>query len=272
MANAEYEQQIIQWQAKRYTDLVRENGWLAVAGLHWLKEGRNLIGSNPLCEVVLPERGPTYLGIITLKGKTAQFQAANGVPAMINGKRLDKADLKSNKEEHPSFITWNEMRMVLHEHGGKYAIRIWDNKRTERFSLPPLKWFPINKQFRFNGRYTRYPEPKLSGQSDTFGETIEDRLDGFVSFTFEGKKYKLDVTETRDHKLFIKFKDLTSSKETYPPSRYYYSEPLTDGKVVIDFNYSYSPPCAFTPFATCLFAPAQNHLPFRVEAGEIYRG
>ena len=97
MANAEYEQQIIQWQAKRYTDLVRENGWLAVAGLHWLKEGRNLIGSNPLCEVVLPERGPTYLGIITLKGKTAQFQAANGVPAMINGKRLDKADLKSNK-------------------------------------------------------------------------------------------------------------------------------------------------------------------------------
>ena len=30
--------------------------------------------------------------------------------------------------------------------------------------------------------------------------------------------------------LFIKFRDLTSSKETYPPSRYYYTEPVKDGK------------------------------------------
>jgi hypothetical protein len=97
-------------------------------------------------------------------------------------------------------------------------------------------------------------------------------MDGYVTFNFEGKTFKLDVTETKDHKLFIKFKDLTSSKETYPPSRYYYTEPVKeDGKVVLDFNYSYSPPCAFTEYATCIFAPQQNVLPFRVEAGEIYR-
>lgn len=272
MDKNEYEHHVLQWQAKRYADLVRENGWLAVAGLHWLKEGRNLIGSNPLCEVILPERGPTFLGIIKLKGKSAQFQVADGVHALVNGKEVQKIVLKSTKDAKPSFITWNDMRLVLHEHAGKYAIRVWDNKRPERFSLPPLKWFPINKHFRFNARYTRYPEPKVSELPDTFGESVEDRLDGYVSFTYEGKKYKLDVTETKNQTLFIKFKDLTSSKETYPPSRYYYTEPLTDDKVVVDFNYSYSPPCAFTPYATCLFAPPQNQLPFRVEAGEIYRG
>jgi uncharacterized protein (DUF1684 family) len=81
------------------------------------------------------------------------------------------------------------------------------------------------------------------------------------------------VTETRSHTLFIKFRDETSSRETYPPSRYYYTEPVgPDGKVVLDFNFSYSPPCAFTEYATCIFAPPQNKLPFRVEAGEIYRG
>jgi len=37
---------------------------------------------------------------------------------------------------------------------------------------------------------------------------------------------------------------------------------------VIDFNKAYSPPCAFTNFATCPLPPRQNHLPFRVEAGE----
>jgi uncharacterized protein (DUF1684 family) len=101
---------------------------------------------------------------------------------------------------------------------------------------------------------------------------VEDRLDGYVSFHFEGKTYRLDATEVKDQKLFIKFRDLTSQKETYPPSRYMYTEPVQDGKVVLDFNYSYSPPCAFTEFATCIFAPQQNTLPFRVEAGEIYRG
>jgi uncharacterized protein (DUF1684 family) len=273
MANKEqeYEEQILRWRAKKYDDLVKENGWLAVAGLHWLKEGRNLIGSNPLCEVSLPESAPTFLGIVEKKGRTVRFQATEGVPVEINGKPVGKMLLKSTQEERPSFITWNRIRLVLHEHAGRYAMRVWDNTREERFSQPPLQWFPINRQFRFQARYTAYPEPRASGQPDTFGDTVDDRLDGYLSFTHEGKKYKLDVTHVKDDKLFLKFKDLTSGRETYPPSRYLYTEPMMDGKVILDFNFSYSPPCAFTPYATCLFAPPQNQLPFRVEAGEIYK-
>jgi len=268
----EYEYQILQWRARKYDERVGENGWMALAGLFWLNQGRNLVGSNPMCEVTLPERAPTFLGIIGLKGKTARLQVAEGVPVQINNKSVQKAILRSDKEAKPSYITWNNMRMVLHEYADKYAIRIWDNQNLKRFTIPLLKWFPINKHFRVTARYTRYPEPKASEQSDTFGETVEDRMDGYVTFKFEGKTYKLDVTEEKDHKLFIKFRDLTSSKETYPPSRYYYTRPVEDGKVILDFNYSYSPPCAFTEYATCVFAPQQNYLPFRVEAGEIYRG
>jgi len=33
MASNEYENQILQWRAKKFDDLVRENGWLALAGL-----------------------------------------------------------------------------------------------------------------------------------------------------------------------------------------------------------------------------------------------
>jgi uncharacterized protein len=272
MKDQEYEQQILQWRAKKYDERVRENGWLALAGLFWLKRGRNLVGSNPMCEITLPERGPTFLGIIELRGKIVRLHVAEGVRVEINGKLAQNAILKSDKEAKPTFITWNGIRLVLHEHAGKYGIRIWDNQRSQRFSLPPLKWFPINKNFRFTVRYTPYSQPKASDQPDTFGEIVEDRMDGYVTFRFEGKTYKLDATEVKDQKLFIKFKDLTSGKETYPPSRYHYTPPVKDGKVVLDFNYSYSPPCAFTEFATCIFAPQQNHLPFRVEAGEIYKG
>ena len=271
MENKTYENEILQWRAKKYDDLVGENGWLALAGLSWLKEGRNLIGSNPLCEVNLPESAPTFLGIVEKKGKTIHFQSAEGVHVDVNGKPATKTTLKSTRDEHPSFITWKKIRLVLHEHAGRYAIRVWDNTREERYTLPLLRWFPINKQFRFNARYTAFPEPKASGQPDTFGDTVDDRMDGYMSFTSEGKKYKLDVTRVKEDKLFLKFKDLTSGRETYPPSRYLYTPPVQDGKVILDFNYAYSPPCAFTPHATCIFAPPQNHLPFRVEAGEIYK-
>lgn len=272
MNNKEYEEQILTWRAKRFDDLVKENGWLALAGLHWLKDGRNLVGSNPLCEVSLPESAPTFLGVIEKKGKVVRFQAATGVRVEVNGKLSSRSLLKSSRDAHPSYISWNQIRMVLHEHADKVAVRVWDNTRDERFSLPPLKWFPVDKQFRFNARYKSYPEPRLASMPDTFGEPVEDRLDGYISFTFDGTKYRLDVTRVKDDRLFLKFRDLTSARETYPPSRYLYSGPVKNGRVVLDFNYAYSPPCAYTPYATCLFAPQQNHLPFRVEAGEIYRG
>src|SRR5262245_13856186 len=193
MTNKEYEDQILRWQAKKYDDLVRENGWLALAGLHWLKEGRNLIGSNPLCEVSLPDSAPTFLGIIEKKGKTVRFHSAEGVQVEINGKLASSSTLKSTQDEHPSYIIWNKIRMVLHEHAGRYAIRVWDNAQEERFSLSPLKWFPINKQFHFHARYSPYSEPKASGQTDTFGDTVDDRMDGNLAFSFDGVKYKLEV-------------------------------------------------------------------------------
>ena len=273
MATNKYEKEVLQWQAKVYEGLVRENSWLALSGLYWLNEGRNLIGSNPMCEVVLPDRAPTYIGVADFDGKTVRYMAAEGLQVKVNGRLVKKAILRSSRDAKPSFITWNEtLRMVLHKHAENYAIRIWDNERPERFSLPPLKWFPINKHFRVRGSYTRYPETQVIDHPDTLGETVEDRVDGYVKFKFEGKTYKLDASETKSGKLFIKFRDETSKKESYPPSRYYYTEPVKNGRVTIDFNYAYSPPCAFTPYATCIFAPPQNTLPFRVEAGEIYRG
>ncbi len=268
----EYEAALLRWRAGRYDSLVRENGWLALAGLYWLKEGRNLIGSNPMCEIHLPERAPTFLGIVDWRGTTALFQVAEGVRVKVNDRLVQKAVLRSSRDAKPSFITWNNMRMVLHEHAGKPAIRVWDNEREERSSQPPLKWFPIDKRFRIPARYTRYPGSQYKESLDTFGEMIQDRVDGFVTFRFEGITYKLEVSETKDQTLFIKFRDETSKKETYPPCRYYYTEVVKEGRLYVDFNYAYNPPCAFTPYATCIFASAQNTLPFRVEAGEVYRG
>ena len=63
--------------------------------------------------------------------------------------------------------------------------------------------------------------------------------------------------------------DRTNGRETFGGGRYLYVKPPgPDGLVVLDFNKAYNPPCAFTPYATCPLPPAQNRLPFRIEAGE----
>ena len=95
MTDKSYENEILQWRARKYDELIRENGWLALAGLFWLKKGRNLVGSNPMCEIALPERGPTFLGIVEVKGKTVRLQVAKGIRAQVNGKLAQKVILKS---------------------------------------------------------------------------------------------------------------------------------------------------------------------------------
>jgi len=269
----EYQNKVLAWQEAKYRNLTRENSWLALAGLWWLNEGKNLVGSNPTCEVILPERAPGFFGIVAAEKKTVRLTVAAGIDAKVNGRSARKAILRSSTEAKPTFVTWNEtLRMVLHDHAGQRAIRIWDNERRERFSLRPLKWFPVNEKFRIPAKYTRYKKSQLIDHPDTLGETVESRIDGYITFRFDRKSYKLDVSEGSDKRLFVKFRDGTSSRETYPPSRYLYTEKVKSSELMLDFNFAYSPPCAFTPYATCIFAPPQNTLPFRVEAGEIYRG
>src|SRR5215510_8448730 len=101
MTKINYENEILQWRAKKYDELVCENGWVALAGLGWLDDGRNLLGSNPMCEVVLPEYAPTFLGIVDLKGKMIRFQVAEGVRVKVNERYVQKAILKSSKDARP---------------------------------------------------------------------------------------------------------------------------------------------------------------------------
>jgi uncharacterized protein len=75
-----------------------------------------------------------------------------------------------------------------------------------------------------------------------------------------------------DKQLFFIFRDLTSGKTTYGAGRFLYADPPVEGKIVLDFNKAYNPPCAFTPYATCPLPPKQNRLQVKIEAGELNYG
>jgi uncharacterized protein (DUF1684 family) len=50
-----YEAEVKQWQQKRIEGLKREDGWLNLAGLFWLKEGENTIGGSDKNAINFPK-------------------------------------------------------------------------------------------------------------------------------------------------------------------------------------------------------------------------
>ena len=69
--------------------------------------------------------------------------------------------------------------------------------------------------------------------------------------------------------LLVLFTDATSGVTTYAANRSVsVPAPDAEGRTVIDFTRATNLPCAYTDFATCPLPPAENRLPFAVEAGE----
>ena len=67
---------------------------------------------------------------------------------------------------------------------------------------------------------------------------------------------------------FLIIADETTGLETYGAGRFMYSDPDSTGRIILDFNKAYNPPCAFSPYATCPMPPRENFLPVAIEAGE----
>jgi hypothetical protein len=270
MAQKTYHQVINEWREERNESIRKENGWLSLAGLYWLKLGKNQLGSDVKCEIQLPERIPANVGYLEYNGDSVSLRTNVGQKINVNDKPVDFSILQPDISDNPSFVTMDDVCLVVIQRGNKLGVRIWDNQCEERRSFPARSWFDIDENFCIPATYTAYDRPKKAYFPDLAGEKSEFPVEGYLSFEFNGNRYKLDINKEDDGTLFIRFWDPTSKDETYPTGRYLVTDQGVDGKIFIDFNKAYNPPCAFTDFATCIFAPEQNHLDFRVTAGETY--
>ncbi|MBI5352399.1 MAG: DUF1684 domain-containing protein [Chloroflexi bacterium] len=266
-----YQQTINEWRKERNETIRKENGWLALAGLYWLKLGKNLLGSDPKSEILLPERLPANIGHLEYNGRSVSLRTDPAKKIKVNSTETDFAILQPDTSDDPSYIQLEDVQLVVIQRGNKFGVRLWDNQRKERQSFPARTWFDINEDFRLPATYTPYDRPKMSYFPGVTGEKSEFPVDGYLSFQFNNKDYQLDINKEDDGTFFIRFSDPTSQDETYPTGRYLVAEVEADGKIFIDFNKAYCPPCAFTDFATCVFAPEQNRLDFKVTAGETYQ-
>ncbi len=274
MADEEYLKGIEKWRAEMDANLRRENDRLAMAGLFWLQKGFNTFGSSRDCDIILPKPAPRIIGAFEYDGTKITLTLDLGQSIEVNGQTVSGPTLlETDDSPTPSFVTFQSLRMVPIRRAHGVGVRLWDNCRAQRESFAGRKWFDVDAEnYRVSGLYTPYPIPVKVKLPNVFGELEDDIVHGYVAFTLLGRGRRLEASEMEDGRLYIMFKDQSNGLTTYSEGRYLYTtDPvLEDGSITLDFNRAFNPPAAFSPYSTSTFAPKQNTLRVRVEAGERF--
>ncbi|HEX8439336.1 DUF1684 domain-containing protein [Archangium sp.] len=257
------------WHQKRIANLTSDDGWLTLVGLHWLKEGDNDFGSSEENECVFPPGTPARIGTLTLKGGKVTLAVAPGVTLTRDGQPFTGGALRNDTEGTPDMLSLGSLRFFVIRRGERFGIRVKDTEAEARKKFHGVPTYPVSAAWRVEGRFEPATTPRKLAVPTVLGTVEELDSPGTAVFTVNGQEYRLDVSqEPGDKQLFIIFSDLTNRTETYGSGRFLYADLPRDGKVVLDFNRAYNPPCAFSPYATCPLPPPQNRLKLRVEAGE----
>ncbi|WP_435183381.1 DUF1684 domain-containing protein [Halobellus sp. EA9] len=169
--------------------------------------------------------------------------------------------LRANREEKDEFFGTHPQSPVPPEH---------------RDDFDGLDYFAPAPEYRIEATATVHDDPEPVPMETTAGEEV--RYVRVVTFAFDvdGETHELQGykqrPDDREEPIFVPFRDKTTGQETYRGGRYIELHPegdLDDGdEVVVDFNLSYTPFCAFSETFSCPLPPEENWLETAIRAGE----
>eukprot|EP00009_Paramoeba_aestuarina_P007942 CAMPEP_0201521522 /NCGR_PEP_ID=MMETSP0161_2-20130828/14538_1 /ASSEMBLY_ACC=CAM_ASM_000251 /TAXON_ID=180227 /ORGANISM="Neoparamoeba aestuarina, Strain SoJaBio B1-5/56/2" /LENGTH=281 /DNA_ID=CAMNT_0047920167 /DNA_START=58 /DNA_END=903 /DNA_ORIENTATION=+ len=276
MASAE--EDIMKWRETRDASCRQPDGWLTLAGLIWLKEGKNELGRDEEGKNNGFEtpNAPASVGSLTLPAAGSSdaiiySPPTDGTEVTVDGV-VAKEDIPiktdAHKEGATQFKTGSLLWFVI-ERNGNYAIRLKDSLSPVLKNFKGLSYFPVNLDFRVKARFEPVDEPKTVVLATAIGEE-ENKVHGKFVFKIKDQEYSILTFEPPTERSMLMFADQTTKKQTYGGGRYVWVDKIDENKeTLLDFNKSYSPPCIFTPYATCSRPPAQNRLAVEVTAGEL---
>lgn len=263
-----YAEQIEAWRKGREERLKADGGWLTVEGLYWLKPGSSSFGSDKASTIVLPASVAPRAGSILFANGETRFRLEPGVVGTLGGRAVTEGVLRPDTGD---VLALGPVTLQAIERAGEHAIRMKDMQSARRRDFKGLRWFPVRPELRVTARFTPYTPARTLDIPNVTGQVNHLPCPGYVEFVVGGRTLRLEpvLEEPEASELFFIFRDETAPRETYGAGRFLYAALPEDGRVVLDFNKAYSPPCAFTPYATCPLPPRQNRLPVRIEAGEL---
>jgi hypothetical protein len=263
-----YQQAIEAWRASRDERLKQADGWLTLVGLEWLKEGDNRIGGAADNDIQL-SGGPAYWGSVVLQNGQLLFSNADPDLVKINNEPLTQAVLIADTEGEPTLISSGTLSINVIKRES-YALRIKDSQASALQNFTGVDNYPIDESWRIDGRFIRAEADTVVEIMNVLGQVDESPVFGTFEFDKDGKTYSLlGLGNDESESLWFIFTDRTTGHGTYGAGRYLYSDGMPEnGRLTVDFNKAYNPPCAFNPYSTCPLPPQQNRMDLWVLAGE----
>jgi uncharacterized protein len=180
------------------------------------------------------------------------------------------AGIRSDPDPERAWRGWRETRDHLFRAHPQSPLR--PETRASFAGLPAFDYDPALRVLA-----TVDPAESLLREIATSGEQpYTFRRFARARFELAGEERTLDLfwLEGYGGGVFLSFADATSGRETYGACRYLLDTVKgadlgeQDGRLVLDFNFSYNPSCSYDPRWVCPLAPPENRLPVPVRAGE----
>jgi uncharacterized protein (DUF1684 family) len=263
-----HEGQIADWRQRRHERLANDNGWLTLVGLEWLQEGENRVGSSSSSTIRI-FGGPADWGTIFVNGDELKFVPAQDSGVRVNDSEATEVMLVADNQAEPTVVRSGNLSfyVIFRE---SYALRVKDRQAPALQEFTGVKNYEFQPDWRFDARFVPAEEGQTIEIANVLGHLSPSPVYGFVEFERDGVNYRLlGLGDEDSESLWFLFADRTSGRETYGAGRFLYSDGLPrDGRVIVDFNKAYNPPCVFNEYSTCPLPPQQNRLDLAVTAGE----
>lgn len=146
--------------------------------------------------------------------------------------------------------------------------------------LRSLRYYPADESWKIEADYREFTQ-----KDSVMMPTSSGRLKYFLRFAradfqVDGRNYSLSLYRPAAASsgyagFFLPFYDQTNGPETYGGGRYLDLDTshIKGGKILIDFNLSYNPWCAYSDGFNCPVPPQENRLELLIRAGEkAYKG
>ena len=260
------------WRENYEAKLRAPDGWLAVAGLFFLKPGPNTVGADAASDIVLPAgSAPDRVGVLRYDSHRVLFEPVTSVEASLNDQPVrgvvELRDADDALHQKADRLTLGRLTLLLHSSGHRLAVRLRDPLNPLRTGFRGLEWYPVQPAWRLSGRFIPYATPKRVPLRNVLGDVGDSTSPGEVEVELAGTVTRLLVLDD-DEKLWLVFRDATSGHQTYRIRFLYFERPDAQGRVTLDFNRAENPPCAYNAFTTCPMPAAQNRLRLAIPAGE----
>ncbi|MBP6424841.1 MAG: DUF1684 domain-containing protein [Flavobacterium sp.] len=138
-----------------------------------------------------------------------------------------------------------------------------------------LDFYPANEMFYVVAKFIRTEkEQPFEMKTSTDRKPVYIKY-GEAHFSIDGQFLKLNIyrnielskkEQYKDY-LFLPFSDLTCGNESYIGGKYIDMKIPQGDTIVIDFNTSYNPYCAYNPKYSCPKVPLENDLKIEIRAG-----